>query len=52
MPILPLREVDPTAGLMSTDDSALAMNQQVKEIHGWKDGELDKVMAQRMGVKE
>lgn len=51
MPILPLREVNPTAGLMSTDDSALAMNRQVKEIHGWKDGELDKVMANRLGVK-
>lgn len=51
MPILPLREVDPDAGLMSMDDGSLAINQQVKEIHGWKDGELDKVMAQRLGVK-
>jgi hypothetical protein len=51
IPVIPLREIDPEAGLMSMDDGAMAMNQQVKEIHGWKTGELDRVMAQRLGVK-
>lgn len=51
MPLLPQREVDPNSVLVSMVDGAMAMAQQVKEIHGWKDGELDEEMAQRLGMK-